>query len=91
MQTSKRLHSQIESSGLTEGPNISSILIITPLLKKGQRPDAELSTKIFQEFDEKTKGCWPLVRYFTFDVNVYKCHNETESMNTRKKKIGYDG
>ena len=83
---SKRSHSQMESSGLTEGPDVSSTLTVAPLLKKGQRPDAELSTKIFQEFDEKTKGCWPLGRYFTFDVDVYKCHKGTESMNTRAKE-----
>ena len=85
-QASKRSHSQMESSGLTEGPDVSSTLTVAPLLKKGQRPDAELSTKIFQEFDEKTKGCWPLGRYFTFDVDVYKCHKGTESMNTRAKE-----
>ena len=54
---SKRSHSQMDSSGLTEGPDESSTLIVAPLLKKGERSDAELSMKIFQEFDEKTKGC----------------------------------
>ena len=85
-QANKRSHSQMESSGLTEGPDVSSTLTVAPLLKKGERPDAELSTKIFQEFDEKTKDCWPLGRYFTFDVDVYKCHKGTESMNTRAKE-----
>jgi hypothetical protein len=85
-QRSKRSHSQMESSGLIEGPDVSSTLTVAPLLKRGQRPDAELSTKIFQEFDEKTKGCWPLGRYFTFDMDVYKCHPGTKSMNTRAKE-----
>ena len=76
----------MESSGVTEGPDVSSTLTVAPLLKKGERPDAELSTKIFQEFDEKTKGCWPLGRYFTFDVDVFKCHKGNESMNTRAKE-----
>jgi hypothetical protein len=73
----------MESSGLTEGPDVSSTLTVAPLLKKGERPDSDLSTKIFQEFDEKTEACWPLGRYFTYDVDVYKCHKGTESMNTR--------
>ena len=85
-QTSKRSHSQMESSGVTEGADASSTLTVAPLLKKGQRPDEKLSTEIFQEFDEKTKGCWPLGRYFTFDVDVYKCHQGTESMNTRVRE-----
>lgn len=85
-QASKRTHSQMESSGITEGPDVSSSLTVAPLLKRGQRPDLELSTKIFQEFDEKTQGCWPLGRYFTFDVDVYKCQPGTESMNTRAKE-----
>ena len=85
-QTGKRSHSQMESSGVTEGPDVSSELTVAPLLKRGQRPDAELSTKMFKEFDEKTRGCWPLGRLFTFDVDVYKCHPGTESMNTRTKE-----
>ena len=60
MPATKRFHSQMESSGLTEVPDVSSTLTVAPLLKRGQRPDAELSTKIFQEIDEKTKGCWTL-------------------------------
>jgi hypothetical protein len=47
----------MESSGLTEGPDVSSTLTVAPLLKKGERPDSDLSTKIQQEFDEKTKAC----------------------------------
>jgi hypothetical protein len=81
--SSKRSHSQMESSGLTEAQDVSSTLTLAPLLKKGERPDSDLSTKIFQEFDERTKACWPMNRYFTFDVDVYKCHQGTESMNTR--------
>jgi hypothetical protein len=81
--SSKRSHSQMESSGITEGPDVSSQLTVAPLLKKGERPNSDLSTKIQQEFDEKTKACWPMGRYFTFDVDVYKCHQGTESMNTR--------
>ena len=37
-------------------------------------------------FDEKTKNCWPLGKYFTFDVDIYKCHKGAESMNTRTKE-----
>ena len=84
-QASKHSHFQMESSGLTEGPDINFTLTVAPLPKKRQRPDAELLTKIFQEFDERTKGCWPLGKYFTFEVDVYKCHKGNESMNTRAK------
>jgi hypothetical protein len=72
----------MESSGLTEGPDVSSTLTVAPLLKIGERLDIGLSTNIFQEFDEKTRACWPLGRYFTLDVDIYKCHKGTESMNT---------
>ena len=85
-QTSKGLHSQMGSSGLTEGPNVSVKLIVAPLLKKRQHPDAEFSTKIFQEFDEKTKGCWLLGIYFVFDVGIYKCHLGMEIMIIRAKE-----
>ncbi len=85
-QTSKRSHSQMESSGITEGPDVSSELAVAPLLKRGEKPNLQRSTEIFKEFDEKTKGCWPLGRYYTFDVDVYKCHPGTESMNTRVKE-----
>ena len=85
-QTSKRSHSQMESSGITDGTVVSSELKSAPLLKQGQKPNLKLSTEIFQEFNEKTKGCWPLGRYFTFDVDVFKCHPGTESMNTRAQE-----
>jgi hypothetical protein len=55
--SSKRSHSQMESSGLTEGPDVSSTLTVSSLLKKEERPDSDLSTKIFQKFDERTKTC----------------------------------
>ena len=44
---SKCSHSQMESSRLIEGLDVSSTLIVAPLFKKGPRPDVELSTKIF--------------------------------------------
>ena len=76
----------MESSGITDGTVVSSELKSAPLLKQGQKPNLKLSTEIFQEFNEKTKGCWPLGRYFTFDVDVFKCHPGTESMNTRAQE-----
>lgn len=51
--------------------------------------DAKLLT-IFQEFDEKTKDCWPLGRYCTFDVTIFKCHGLRAPWIWRsKRKIGF--
>ena len=83
---SKRSHSQMENSGVTEGPEVSSTLSVAPLLKRGQAPDAELSTKIFQEFDDRTKDCWPLGRFYTFDVDIFKCHGAPSVMNVRAEE-----
>src|SRR5665213_2717157 len=74
------------TSGLTEGPEVSSTLSVAPLLKRGQAPDAELSTKIFQEFDEKTKDCWPLGRFYIFEVDIYRCHGAPSTMNVRAEE-----
>lgn len=82
----KRSHSQMETSGLTEGPEVSSTLEVAPLLKRGQAPDADLSTKIFQEFDERTKDCWPMGRFYTFDVDIFNCHGAPSVMNVRAKE-----
>ena len=82
----KRSHSQMTTSGLTEGPEVSSTLSVAPLLKRGQAPNAELSTKIFQEFDEKTKDCWPLGRFYIFVVDIYRCHGAPSTMNVRAEE-----
>ena len=83
---SKRSHSQMETSGVTEGAEVSSTLSVAPLLKRGQAPDAELSTKIFQEFDERTKNCWPMGRFYTFEVDIFKCHGAPSTMNVRAEE-----
>ena len=82
----KRSHSQMETSGVTEGPDSCSSLSVAPLLKRGQAPDAELSTKIFQEFDERTRDCWPLGRFYTFEVDIFKCHGAPSIMNVRAEE-----
>lgn len=83
---SKRSHSQMDTSGVTEGPEVSSTLSVAPLLKRGQVPDAELSTKIFQEFNDRTKDCWPLGRFYTFEVDIFKCHGAPSIMNVRAEE-----
>lgn len=73
----------METSQLTEGFEVSSTPFVASLLKRSQAPDAKLSTKMFQEFDDKMKNCWPLGRLYTFDVGIFKCHGAPNTINVK--------
>jgi hypothetical protein len=69
----KRTRDEMEKSGVTEGAEVSSAPEMPTPLKKGELPDPIKATKIVREFNAYSQDCWPMGRYFTFNVDCYKC------------------
>ena len=54
----------MEFLGLTKGLEVVSTLPEALFLKRAQAPDEKLLTKIFQEFNKKTKNYWSFASFY---------------------------
>jgi hypothetical protein len=84
----KRTREDMEKSGVTEGAEVSSAPEMPTPLKKGELPDPVKATKIVRDFNAYSKDCWPMGRYFTFNVDCYKCEKSPSEWVVRSHERG---
>lgn len=78
--TSKPSHSRMETLGQTKGQTLYGGF--------AEKRACPLSTKIFQEFDDKTKDCWPMGKFYTIDITIFNCHGVSNTMKARVEEKG---
>jgi hypothetical protein len=83
---SKRTRDDMEKSGVTEGAEINSPPSMPTPLQKGEIPDGAKATRILREFNSYSKDCWPMGRFFTFNVDCFKCEKSPNKWVVRSRE-----
>ena len=86
---SKRTREDMEKSGVTEGVEVTSPPVMPAPLQKGELPDGAKATRILRDFNTYSKDCWPMGRFFTFNVDCFKCEKSPNKWVVRSRE--YDG